>query len=121
MRKHLVDTHGIGYLNVDQRLDISNYGGWKPFSGYKAEMARCIHVIGIGAGNPDYLTVQAIEALNSADVFLSRTRARRNATWWRCARRSARGSFVSPGTALSSCPIPSGRSQCLVKPAIGKR
>lgn len=28
-----------------------------------------ILVIGIGAGNPDYLTVQAIEALNRADVF----------------------------------------------------
>ncbi len=26
-------------------------------------------IIGIGAGNPDYLTVQAIEALNRADVF----------------------------------------------------
>ena len=26
-------------------------------------------VIGIGAGNPDYLTVQAIEALNRVDVF----------------------------------------------------
>ncbi|WKW50037.1 precorrin-6A synthase (deacetylating) [Rhodomicrobium lacus] len=30
---------------------------------------RKILVIGIGAGNPDYLTVQAIEALNRADVF----------------------------------------------------
>ncbi|RDJ21840.1 precorrin-6A synthase (deacetylating) [Bosea caraganae] len=30
---------------------------------------RKILVIGIGAGNPDYLTVQAIAALNKADVF----------------------------------------------------
>ena len=30
---------------------------------------RKILVIGIGAGNPDYLTVQAIEALNRVDVF----------------------------------------------------
>lgn len=30
---------------------------------------RRILVIGIGAGNPDYLTVQAIAALNKADVF----------------------------------------------------
>ncbi|MBS7695976.1 MULTISPECIES: precorrin-6A synthase (deacetylating) [unclassified Chelatococcus] len=30
---------------------------------------RKILIIGIGAGNPDYLTVQAIEALNQADVF----------------------------------------------------
>jgi precorrin-6A synthase len=28
-----------------------------------------ILVIGIGAGNPDYMTVQAINALNAADVF----------------------------------------------------
>ena len=30
---------------------------------------RRILIIGIGAGDPDYLTVQAIEALNQADVF----------------------------------------------------
>lgn len=30
---------------------------------------RNILVIGIGAGDPDYLTVQAIEAMNRADVF----------------------------------------------------
>jgi precorrin-6A synthase len=30
---------------------------------------RKILVIGIGAGNPDYLTIQAIEALNRVDVF----------------------------------------------------
>ena len=30
---------------------------------------RTILVIGIGAGNPDYLTVQAINAMNRAQVF----------------------------------------------------
>jgi precorrin-6A synthase len=30
---------------------------------------RKIFVIGIGAGNPDYLTIQAINALNEVDVF----------------------------------------------------
>jgi precorrin-6A synthase len=30
---------------------------------------RKIFVIGIGAGNPDYVTVQAINALNAVDVF----------------------------------------------------
>jgi len=29
-----------------------------------------ILVIGIGAGNPDYITIQAINALNQVDVFL---------------------------------------------------
>ena len=32
-------------------------------------VSRCIHVIGIGAGDPDYMTVQAIEALNDTQVF----------------------------------------------------
>ena len=32
-------------------------------------MPRLIHVIGIGAGDPDYLTVQAIRALNQTQVF----------------------------------------------------
>ncbi|MBW0017252.1 MAG: precorrin-6A synthase (deacetylating) [Mycobacterium sp.] len=34
-------------------------------------MGRRIHVIGIGAGDPDYLTVQAIEALNDTQVFFA--------------------------------------------------
>ncbi|BBY05486.1 precorrin-6A synthase (deacetylating) [Mycobacterium noviomagense] len=32
---------------------------------------RHIHVIGIGAGDPDYVTVQAVEALNDAQVFFA--------------------------------------------------
>lgn len=32
-------------------------------------MTKKILIIGIGAGNPDYMTVQAINALNQADVF----------------------------------------------------
>ncbi|MDT5149679.1 MAG: precorrin-6A synthase [Mycobacterium sp.] len=34
-------------------------------------MTRRIHVIGIGAGDPQYVTVQAIEALNDVDVFFA--------------------------------------------------
>ena len=34
-------------------------------------MSRYIHVIGIGAGDPDYVTVQAIEALNDTQVFFA--------------------------------------------------
>src|SRR5579863_2737344 len=30
---------------------------------------RKIFIIGMGAGNPDYMTVQAIDALNKVDVF----------------------------------------------------
>lgn len=32
-------------------------------------MTRRIHVIGIGAGDPNYLTAQAVAALNDTDVF----------------------------------------------------
>lgn len=34
-------------------------------------MSRHIHVIGIGAGDPDYVTMQAIEALNDTQVFFA--------------------------------------------------
>ncbi|MDR3658067.1 MAG: precorrin-6A synthase (deacetylating) [Mycobacterium sp.] len=34
-------------------------------------MGRHLHVIGIGVGNPEYLTVQAIEALNDTQVFFA--------------------------------------------------
>ncbi|MGU3500629.1 precorrin-6A synthase (deacetylating) [Mycobacterium sp. C31M] len=32
---------------------------------------RTIHVIGIGAGDPDYVTAQAVSALNDTDVFFA--------------------------------------------------
>jgi precorrin-6A synthase len=34
-------------------------------------VSRRVHVIGIGAGDPDYLTVQAIQALNDTQVFFA--------------------------------------------------
>jgi precorrin-6A synthase len=34
-------------------------------------VSRHIHVIGIGVGDPDYMTVQAIEALNDTQVFFA--------------------------------------------------
>ncbi len=32
---------------------------------------RTIHVIGIGAGDPDYVTAQAVTALNDTQVFFA--------------------------------------------------
>jgi precorrin-6A synthase len=32
-------------------------------------MKRKVVIIGIGAGNPDFVTIQAIEAMNRVDVF----------------------------------------------------
>jgi precorrin-6A synthase len=34
-------------------------------------VSRHIHIIGIGAGDPDYMTVQAIRALNDTQVFFA--------------------------------------------------
>jgi precorrin-6A synthase len=41
---------------------------------------RKLYLIGIGAGNPEYITVQAIKALNVVDVFFSWTRVKRSRT-----------------------------------------
>jgi precorrin-6A synthase len=35
------------------------------------DMTRRIHVIGIGAGDPDYVTAQAVAALNDTEVFFA--------------------------------------------------
>ena len=37
----------------------------------RAWRSRHIHVIGIGVGDPEYVTVQAIEALNGTQVFFA--------------------------------------------------
>jgi precorrin-6A synthase len=42
---------------------------------------RKVFVIGIGAGNPDYVTVQAINALNAVDVFFVMDKGPRKTTW----------------------------------------
>jgi hypothetical protein len=38
---------------------------------------RKVFIIGIGAGNPDYVTVQAITALNEVDAFFFPAKVRR--------------------------------------------
>ena len=38
---------------------------------YSRRVTRRIHVIGIGAGDPDYVTAQAVEALNDTQVFFA--------------------------------------------------
>ncbi|OBC13611.1 precorrin-6A synthase (deacetylating) [Mycobacterium sp. 852013-50091_SCH5140682] len=41
---------------------------------------RHIHVIGIGAGDPDYVTAQAVSALNDTQVFFAMDKAARRGT-----------------------------------------
>jgi precorrin-6A synthase len=47
----------------------SEIAGRTPDEEKDVRLMREILVIGIGAGNPEYITVQAINALNAADVF----------------------------------------------------
>ena len=37
--------------------------------GHRGSRMRKVHIIGIGAGNPDYVTIQAVKAMNEVDVF----------------------------------------------------
>jgi precorrin-6A synthase len=57
-------------LNVKLPLANVNTGGTGYFVGYRFRV-RSLHVIGIGAGDPDYVTAQAVAALNDTDVFFA--------------------------------------------------
>src|SRR4029434_3492568 len=54
--------------NAEARHASRNCGLVRGLSGGRLKM-RKVFIIGIGAGNPDYITVQAINALNEVDVF----------------------------------------------------
>ena len=61
-------------------------------------MTRRIHVIGIGAGDPDYVTAEAVRGTQRHRRCSSRwTRGKRRTIWWRCVGRSASGSSSEPG------------------------
>src|SRR5262249_22175206 len=57
-----------GQTQGQARYVSRNYGLVWRSSGGRPKM-RKVFIIGIGAGNPDYITVQAINALNEVDVF----------------------------------------------------
>jgi precorrin-6A synthase len=70
---------------------------------------RTILVIGIGAGNPDYLTVQAIKAMNRAEVFFMPDKGEEKAGL-NAIRRQMLAQFVEkPGYRLVDFAIPSRR------------
>ena len=60
-----------------------------------------------GRATPDYVTAQAVDALNDTHVFFAMDKGLGTAartTWWRCAARSASASSANPATGSSSCP-----------------
>ena len=59
---------------------------------------RTISVIGIGAGDPEQITVQAISALNRADVFFVVDKGDEKRTSCCCGRRSATGTCAATRT-----------------------
>ena len=70
---------------------------------------RRIHVIGIGAGDPGYVTAQAVDALNDVDVFFASDKGDgEGRPGGAAAARSASGSSANPAIASSSCPTRSG-------------
>jgi precorrin-6A synthase len=56
-----------------------------------------VFIIGIGAGNPDYITVQAINALNEVDVFYVMDKG-----------REKNDSICEPRRACQGCRAPGG-------------
>src|SRR5438876_284039 len=76
---------------------------------YGSNAMRKILVIGIGAGNPDYVTIQAINALNQVDVFFIPNKGMEKEalqrSGWRYARDTSRtGLIASPVSRRRSAP-----------------
>lgn len=69
-------------------------------------MGRHIHVIGIGAGDPDYVTVQAIDALNDTQVFFAMDKGEQKSDLV-ALRREICGRFIrEPGYRFVELPDP---------------
>jgi precorrin-6A synthase len=94
----------VGFADDDVRSThtVSQYPGYRVLRVLRgvvtaslAGVPRRIHVIGIGAGDPDYVTAQAVSALNDTDVFfvMDKGVAKSDLLEWRrdiCAR------FIDP-------------------------
>lgn len=69
-------------------------------------MGRHIHVIGIGAGDPGYVTVQAVEALNGTQVFFAMDKGEQKSDLV-ALRREICGRFIrEPGYRFVELPDP---------------
>lgn len=67
---------------------------------------RSIHVIGIGVGDPDYLTAQAIRALNDTDVFFAMDKGAAKGDLVELRREICRRFITEPGYRFVELPDP---------------
>jgi precorrin-6A synthase len=69
-------------------------------------VTRRIHVIGIGAGDPGYVTAQAVEALNDVDVFFASDKGSRKDDLVALRRDICRRFIREPGYRFVELPDP---------------
>ena len=67
---------------------------------------RTIHVIGIGVGDPDYVTTQAIRALNDTDVFFVMDKGEAKSDLVELRREICRRFITKPGYRFVELPDP---------------
>lgn len=67
---------------------------------------RRIHVIGIGAGDPDYVTAQAVRALNDAEVFFAMDKGEAKSDLVELRREVCRRFITRPGYRFVELPDP---------------
>lgn len=68
---------------------------------------RTIHVIGIGAGDPDYVTAQAVRALNDTQVFFAMDKGEAKSDLVGLRREVCRRFITDPGYRFVELPDPS--------------
>jgi precorrin-6A synthase len=69
-------------------------------------VSRHIHVIGIGAGDPEYVTIQAIEALNKTQVFFAMDKGEAKSDLVRLRREICQRFIREPGYRFVELPDP---------------
>lgn len=81
---------------------------------------RRIHVIGIGAGDPGYVTAQAVDALNDVDVFFASDKGAVKDDLVSLRREICERFIRDPGYRFVELPDPSGpRRPPTVRPIVG--
>jgi precorrin-6A synthase len=69
-------------------------------------VSRHIHVIGIGAGDPEYVTIQAVEALNQTQVFFAMDKGEAKSDLVRLRREICQRFIREPGYRFVELPDP---------------